>query len=162
MGCVYRLSIQDRMGSSGPYFRGMGRVREWADWVPPFSRECRPPHRRPGGTTHPCGSDKKYRVLRRGDGELSDMWLLLHGAVQIPSAGGSNPLVGLRGSRIIGIRRLTGNLYRNGRSGGFGALQAPATKLFKDLSAIVFPFESNLGPKNKVRSKIPTHFPPAS
>ena len=27
------------------------------------------------------------------------------------------------------IRRLTGNLYRNGRSGGFGALQAPATKI---------------------------------
>jgi hypothetical protein len=28
----------------------------------------------------------------------------------------------------MGIRRLTGNLYRKGRSGGFGALQAPATK----------------------------------
>jgi hypothetical protein len=28
------------------------------------------------------------------------------------------------------MRQVTGNLYRNGRSGGFGALQAPATKLF--------------------------------
>jgi hypothetical protein len=46
---------------------------------------------------------------------------------QIPNAGGSNPPVGLGGSRITGIRRLTGNLYRNGRLGGFGALQAPAT-----------------------------------
>jgi hypothetical protein len=47
----------------------------------------------------------------------------------IPNAGGSNPPLGSGSSGIRELRRVTGNLYRNGRSGGFGALRAPATKL---------------------------------
>jgi hypothetical protein len=35
----------------------------------------------------------------------------------------------------VGIQQETGNLYRNGRSGGFSALQAPATNLFNQLQA---------------------------
>ena len=35
----------------------------------------------------------------------------------------------------MGVRRLTSNLYRNGRAGGFGTLQAPATNLFNQLQA---------------------------
>src|SRR5450631_4157575 len=53
---------------------------------------------------------------------------------QAPNAGSSNPPVGSGKGRVRGIRRVTGSVYRNGRSGGFGALQAPATnhKLHKN------------------------------
>ena len=46
-----------------------------------------------------------------------------------PTARGSNPPPGSGSNGIREIRGVTGSLYRNGRSGGFGALQAPATIL---------------------------------
>jgi hypothetical protein len=71
-----------------------------------------------------------------------------------PNGGGSNPLIGL-GVRINGIRRLIGNLYRNGKSGGFGALQAtsfgqaqsPANR-FVSFSS---PVETSVAPATQVR-----------
>src|SRR4029077_159510 len=69
-------------------------------------------------------------MLVRGDCELSALWRPLRRIGQTPTAGDSNPPPGSGSNGTREIRGMTGSRYRNVRSGGFGALQAPATNLF--------------------------------
>src|ERR1700674_4022733 len=79
----------------------------------------------PDGTPRvPMLPQETRAMLRGGDGGLSGF---RHGIDQAPDAGGSNPPLRSGSNGIREIRGVSGNLYRNGRSGGFGALQAPAT-----------------------------------